>query len=126
MALKLEAARDGRHLIAYEDDASRLITGHGVFDRATSANSVPALCRAIGEYGKPASIIADHGAQSCVVDAESRRRGATEFEEFLAASGIRHVLARVRHPQTNGKIERFFGILSQKGHLIVDIDGFMA
>ena len=66
--------RDGRHPIAYGDGASRPITGHGVFDRATPANAVLVLRRAIGECGKPAPIITDHGAQPCAVDAESRRR----------------------------------------------------
>ena len=30
--------------------------------------------------------------------------------------GIHHILARVRHPQTNGKIERFHGGLQRKLH----------
>jgi len=104
----------------------RPIAGYGVYDHATSANAVLALKGAIAECGKPASVITDLGAQSCAVEAESRRRGTTEFENFLAANDIHHVLARVRHPQTNGKIERLFGVLSQKDHLFVDIDEFMA
>ena len=70
---------DGRHPIAYGDGASRPIAGHGVFDRATPANAVLVLRRAMGECGKPAPIITDHGAQPCAVDAGSRRRGTTEF-----------------------------------------------
>jgi len=118
--------KDGRRLIAYEGDASRLITGYGVFEHATSANAVKVLRGAIAEHGKPASVLTDHGAQSCATGAESRRRGATEFENFLVANGIRHVLARVRHPQTNGKTGRFFGVLTQKIHLFVDIDELVA
>ena len=36
-----------------------------------------------------------------------RTRGAATFETKLVELGIKHVLARVRHPQTNGKLERF-------------------
>ena len=66
--------RDGRRPIAYGGGASRPIAGHGVFGRATPANAVLVLRRAIGECGKPASIITDHGTRPCAVDAGSRRR----------------------------------------------------
>ncbi len=32
-----------------------------------------------------------------------------EFKQFLTEHGIKHIVARVKHSQTNGKIERFFG-----------------
>lgn len=32
----------------------------------------------------------------------------TEFRKTLDALGIKHCLARINRPQTNGKIERFF------------------
>lgn len=35
----------------------------------------------------------------------------------MASLGIRHILARVGHPQTNGKLERFHGDLQRKLHL---------
>ena len=31
------------------------------------------------------------------------------FGETLDALGVQHILAGVKHPQTNGKIERWFG-----------------
>lgn len=45
----------GRQLIAYEDDASRFIVGYGVFDNATSDNSVSVLQQAIVKHGRPTS-----------------------------------------------------------------------
>ena len=30
-----------------------------------------------------------------------------EYELFLRQKGIRHILCRVNHPQTNGKLEKF-------------------
>jgi len=36
------------------------------------------------------------------------------FEKYLIEQDIRQSLSRVRHPQTNGKIERFFRTVQDK------------
>jgi len=105
---------DGRWLVSYEDDASRLITGYGVFDNATTANALAVLRDAVARYGRPASILTDHGSQFYANESECRERGESAFEEYLAEHGIRHILARIRHPQTNGKLERFHGEIERK------------
>ena len=99
--------KDGRWFLGYEDDASRKMVGFGIFAHATSANALAVLDAAIKTHGKPASIMSDHGIQFYASESETHRRGRTEFERRLENLQIRHVLARVRHPQTNGKIERF-------------------
>ena len=38
-------------------------------------------------------------------------RGKTEFEELLARCGIHHIRSRPQHPQTLGKVERFWKTL---------------
>jgi len=81
---------------------------------------VKALRGAIAEHGKPASVLTGHGAQPCAAGVESRRRGATEFENFLVANDMRHVLARAGRPQANGKAGRLFGVLTQKIRPFVD------
>ncbi len=53
------------------------------------------------------------------------RKAKHKFREFLKENGIRHILARVNHPQTNGKIERFFGLLEQKLHLFDSVGEFV-
>jgi len=35
---------------------------------------------------------------------------------------VRHIVGRVNHPQTNGKIERFFRLMEQKLRLFDSID----
>ena len=98
---------DGRWFIGYMDDASRLIVGFGVFGEETAANAIRVLEEAIKRYGRPAGILTDHGSQFYANEKEAARRGESEFEKKLVELGIKHSLARVKHPQTNGKLERF-------------------
>ena len=105
---------DGRWFLCYEDDASRFVTGYGVFERATAENALAVLERAMADHGKPASIMTDHGAQFYANESEDRKRGRTEFERRLVELGIRQILAGVRHPQTNGKLERLHGEIQRK------------
>jgi len=49
-------------------------------------------------FGMPKRIITDNGGQFI----------STAFQELMTISGIDHVRTSVGHPQTNGKIERFF------------------
>ncbi len=114
--------KDGRWLICYMDDASRFILAYGVFQEATSKRAVEILDKAIKNYGKPAAILSDRGTQFYATESEYREKGITEFEEYLIRNGIRHILARVSHPQTNGKLERFYGEVERKFHLFRDID----
>ena len=116
---------DGRWFIAYQDDASRFITGFGVFGEATGRHALEVLEGAIAAHGKPASVLTDHGSQFYANEAECRRRGASAFETALAGMGIVHRLARVNHPQTNGKLERFHGEIQAKLRLFRDMDEFV-
>ena len=97
---------DGRRFIAYQDDASRLIVGHGVFAEATAEHAVDVLKEAIMRHGKPASILTDHDIRFYANAEEYKRNGAAKFEQELVSTGIHHILARVRHPQTNGELQR--------------------
>jgi len=101
-------------LIAYLDDASRFVTGWGLFPEATSERSVDVLKEAIRRYGRPASILTDRGTQFYASETEEREKGANAFERYLLENGIRQVLSRVMHPQTNGKVERFFRTVKEK------------
>jgi len=109
-------------LIAYEDDASRKIVGYGLFQEATSEHAVAVLESAMKRWGRPASILSDRGSQFYAVESEAREKGATEFEKALVKYEIRQVLGRVHHPQTNGKIERFFRTVEEKIHEFNSVD----
>ncbi|MDG6974176.1 MAG: transposase family protein [Nitrososphaerota archaeon] len=112
-------------LIAYLDDASRFVVGWGLFPEATSEHSVEVLKEAVKRHGKPASILTDRGIQFYAVEADDRLRGLTVFEKYLIENGIRQVLGRVSHPQTNGKVERFFKTVKDKLDRFGSIDALM-
>ena len=107
---------DGRWFLCYEDDASRFVTGYGVFDEATTENALAVLEQAIRDYGKPASILTDRGSQFYATESEAKKKGVSRFEERLVELGIKQILARVKHPQTNGKLARLHGELQRKLH----------
>ncbi len=107
---------DKRWFICYLDDASRFVTAWGAFPEATTENAIAVLEEAIKRYGKPASIMTDHGSQFYANESAARKRGESAYEKKLVELGIRQILARVKHPQTNGKLERFHGEIQRKLH----------
>lgn len=96
-----------KELSAYLDDRTRLITSYGLFNRKTSDNSIALLKVGIAEFGKPKSVMTDHGSQYYGNKADENQDN-TQFRITLNALGIKHYVTRVNRPQTNGKIERFF------------------
>ncbi len=97
-----------KQLSVYIDDKTRLITSYGIFSRSTTENTIALLHSGIAEYGKPKAIMTDHGSQYYANKADSDNQENTEFRKELNILGIKHYLARVNRPQTNGKVERFF------------------
>jgi putative transposase len=96
-----------RQLSVYIDDRTRLVTSYGIFQRQTAENTIDLLKVGIAVYGKPKIVMTDHGTQYW-----APRGGLcqdnTPFKLVLDALGIKHWVARVNRPQTNGKVERFF------------------
>lgn len=96
-----------QNLVVYIDDRTRLITSFGIFKRATAENTIALLYSGIAEYGKPKAIMTDHGSQY-YANHPNAEQEKTLFRSTLDVLGIKHCLARVNRPQTNGKVERFF------------------
>ena len=99
----------GQQLIAFIDDHSRFVVHAEYFVNATTNNTLLALQNAIRKYGKPEAILTDNGVQFTPARAEQG-----PFTQWCEQQGIRHILGRVHHPQTNGKIERWFGTYKQE------------
>ncbi|MBU0470060.1 MAG: DDE-type integrase/transposase/recombinase [Nanoarchaeota archaeon] len=94
----------GKQMIAFIDDHSRFIVHAEYFENATTENTLLAFSNAIQKYGKPEAILTDNGTQFTPARSESG-----PFTKWCEERGIKHILGRVHHPQTNGKIERWFG-----------------
>lgn len=90
----------GKQLIAFLDDCTRVIVHAEYFDSASTENTLIAFEKAIKKYRIPDAVLTDNGAQFHVHG---------DFEEFCKKQKIHHILGRVHHPQTNGKVERWFG-----------------
>jgi transposase InsO family protein len=93
------------YVTAFMDDYSRYLVSLVVAHHQRSTLVLEALARGIAEYGAPREVLTDQGRQY------TAWRGQTEFEEELRRQGIRHIKSRPHHPETLGKIERFWKTL---------------
>lgn len=98
----------GVQAVAFVDDASRLATGVRLFDRATAENAAAALDGAVRRFGTPKQLMSDHGIQFTSLPRDTcAEPQPNAFQLRLRELGIQHIKARVKHPQSNGKLERF-------------------
>lgn len=116
----------GDNLLVYIDDCSRQIMGY-ITGAPNSKNSALALYKAIAKHKvTPFILNSDRGAQFFPNKRDKNGKAMHEFQEVLNELGIEFVPSRVRHPQTNGKNERFFGILdSEFDERFKDLDEFI-
>ena len=52
------------------------------------------------------AVLTDHGSEFYANLRDGKGYADHEYERFLKESGIKHILCRVYHPQTNGKLEK--------------------
>ncbi len=93
------------YLVAFMDDHSRFIVGYGLHGSQSTALVLEVLRAAIASYRPPEEILTDNGTQY------HTWRGKSVFTTELERLGIKQIVAAPRHPQTLGKIERFWGSL---------------
>lgn len=93
------------YVCVFMDDHSRFVVGHALAHHQKSALVMEAFERGIAAYGQPTEVLTDNGRQYTVW------RGKTEFEELLTRMGVHHIRSRPQHPQTLGKVERFWKTL---------------
>lgn len=70
---------------------------------------IPVFTEVFHEYGLPDSILSDNGSQFA-----GFRKGYTQFERWLMELDILPIHGRIKHPQTQGKIERFHRTMKQE------------
>jgi putative transposase len=102
----------GKNFISYLDDCSRQIMSYGVFDTMTTRNSLVVLYAAIARHQvTPYELNSDRGSQFIPSKLDKDGNANSAFQEALKELGILFVPSRARHPQTNGKLEKFHHIL---------------
>ena len=104
----------GQSLIIYIDDCSRKVMDYYTGAENTR-NSLFALYKAIADnLVVPFILNSDRGAQFFPNKKDKNGKALHKFQEALNELGIIFVPSKRRHPQTNGKLERFFGILDRE------------
>lgn len=96
------------YLIAYLDDHSRYVVGHGLFTHQRADIAIDVFQEACLRFGKPKELLSDQGRQYFAW------RGKSAFQKMLAKEGVQHVVARAHHPATVGKTERFWETLKRE------------
>jgi len=93
------------YLVIYMDDHSRYIVGHGLHASQSGALVIEVLRASIASHGQPEELLTDNGSQY------KTWRGKGDFTRECEKRGIRQIISSPRHPQTLGKVERFWGTL---------------
>lgn len=92
-------------LVSVIDGFSRYVVHHELRLTMQEYDVQLTLERALARYpGVHPRIISDNGTQFI----------AKDFTEFMRLKGLQHIRTSVYHPQSNGKIERFHGTISQE------------
>ena len=110
----------GIWIFAVIDDASRKILALVESERESTDNSILGMEIAL-KHGQIKQCISDHGATftSNFEDAKSR------FREYLLSRGIKPILCRIRHPRSNGKIEKWFQVYDRHRNAYKTVEDFL-
>jgi transposase InsO family protein len=103
--------RDGEcHPLSILDDHSRYAVGVYALPELSGEKAYPCLVHTFRCYGVPESMLMDRGSLWWTA---WNGWGLTRLSVRLIEQGIRLLYGRVRHPQTQGKVERFHRTLGQ-------------
>ena len=119
---------NGKKVCAVLDDSSRRILAGGEFDAETTENSIMLLQEALDNFGwltGISQVMTDHGTQFYANKRDKKGEADSRFENFLKDNKIVHIKARVKHPQTNGKFEKWNDTYQKNRSRFDNFDNFM-
>ena len=93
------------HPLSVLDDHSRFNLCADALDNEQMSDTKSCFIRTFKQYGLPESLLCDNGNPW----GTSQSTGYTLFEVWLMNLGILPIHIRAKHPQTQGKVERFNG-----------------
>ena len=118
----------GKQVIAFIDDASRMVLSCAEFNEATTKNTIIALNKAI-KFVKPydsiTQLITDHGTQFTANKRDKKGEAEHTFEQYLKNIDIELIHSKIKHPQTNGKIERWFSTYQKHRYRFDNLEDFV-
>lgn len=104
--------RGGRcYPLSLLDDCSRYLIGLWPLTSTSGQGVYQSLKRNFEENGVPLSVLTDHGTPWF---SGTNGHGLTWVSVWMIKQGIRLIFARVNHPQTSGKVERFHRTLKER------------
>ena len=98
------------HALSILDDHSRYAVGLYALPELSGAKAYPCLVETFRCYGVPQAMLMDRGS---LWWSAWNGWGLTRLSVRLIEQGIRLLYGRVRHPQTQGKVERFHRTLGE-------------
>jgi len=119
---------NGKELCVVLDDSSRCILAGNEFDEATAENSINLVQEVLDRFGeirKIEQVITDHGSQFFANKTDKNGESNSKFSLFLDENNIKHIKARVKHPQTNGKIEKWYDTYEKYRFQFENFDKFV-
>jgi len=98
------------HLLAIIDDHSRFALAARWYKTNEEAHVIVSLRETFEKYGLPNEILSDNGSQFRGINEDQ----VTRYERLLAMLGVKVIHHSPNHPESKGKIERFFGTIASK------------
>ncbi len=99
---------DHPHVVVWLDDATRYAIAGGEFENATAEHSINTFQTAekiANEYNcHIREVNTDRGVQFYSSHPDSK----SQFEQYITSQGTKFIPSGRQHPQTNGKLERFW------------------
>ena len=103
-----------------EDDASRKILALVECCSATTDKSIEGMEDAF-KHGPIKQCISDHGTQFI----KNITNGSSRFKDYLNSRNVKQILCRIKHPQSNGKIEKWFQTYGRHRHAFKTKEKFL-
>jgi len=115
---------DGIWVGALEDDASRALLALLETDSPTTQVSISLVNTAGNQYGYFKQIITDRGSQFTCNHPGFEQ--SSQFEQELKTINVEHIKCRPKHPQTNGKVEKWFDTYERHRNAFGSTEEFIA
>jgi len=119
---------NGLMLCAVLDDSSRKILAAGEYATINTKNSIEVVDHVVQEFWPICplrELIMDHGSEFGAHRREENGEWDSEFKQYILNLAIHPILARVKHPQTNGKIEKWFDAYRRFRNEFPSLDKFV-